>query len=53
MKATYHETWGVYLGWSIPFMGGFLYNVRGTIEWGWGYYPNSIYSSGEASNARA
>lgn len=44
MRATYHETYGVKLGWSIPMMGGFLFNARGRIIWGWGYYPNPIYN---------
>jgi hypothetical protein len=43
MRANRHETYGVFLGWSIPCMGGFLYMVKGRVTWGWGYYPNEVW----------
>lgn len=39
MKATYIETWGVFLGFVVPCMGGLLVipHGKGIIRWTWGY----------------
>lgn len=38
MKAYYLETWGVFIGWAVPCMGGLLVKTpTGRIGWTWGY----------------